>query len=463
MNQTWKQWEGRVVDGQFPLQAYLGGSDRSAVFLTRCTEGPQQKAAIKLIPTPAGHADNQLFRWRLAAKLLDPRLLRIFHVGQTKLEDTDLLYIVMEQAEEDLSQILPQRPLSPEEARQMLGPVLDALGYVHSKGFVHGSVKPSNIMAVGNQVKLASDSLHTPQEAPAQEPGSVYAAPEAVNRTSTPASDIWSLGVTLSQALTQQLPKADPAQPGAMKLPEGMPEPFAEVARRCLKDEPQQRWSVARIVAHLNGAPASASTEVEPTQEATAESSPRWLYFIALGVVALIALIWFVSSKIRSPKPSAPAQSAASQAVEPRPQAAVEGKPSPATPAAQPPAETNPASSPPTSTPAAPQTSNQEGPAKPGVVHTVMPAVSPGARRTISGKVKVRVRVEVDPSGNVTSASLDSAGPSKYFARVALEAARGWKFTPAQSNGQYVPSEWILRFAFSRSDTEVGSKQIRPQ
>jgi hypothetical protein len=29
-----KQWEGRIVDGKFPLQKWLGGSEHSAVFLT---------------------------------------------------------------------------------------------------------------------------------------------------------------------------------------------------------------------------------------------------------------------------------------------------------------------------------------------------------------------------------------------------------------------------------------------
>ena len=70
-----------------------------------------------------------------------------------------LLYVVMEYAEENLSEILPQRPLSSAEARDMLPPVLDALAYLHGKGFVQGRLKPSNIMAVADQVKLSSDGL----------------------------------------------------------------------------------------------------------------------------------------------------------------------------------------------------------------------------------------------------------------------------------------------------------------
>jgi TonB family protein len=63
--------------------------------------------------------------------------------------------------------------------------------------------------------------------------------------------------------------------------------------------------------------------------------------------------------------------------------------------------------------------------------------------------------VVVDASGNVTGTSFDRPGPSKYFARLAQQAAEGWKFNPAQSGGQDVPREWILRFQFGRESTEV--------
>lgn len=84
-----------------------------------------------------------------------------------------------------------------------------------------------------------------------------------------------------------------------------------------------------------------------------------------------------------------------------------------------------------------------------------MPDVSASARATITGKVKVKVRVQVDAAGNVTAADFDSPGPSKYFARVALQAAKRWKFTPADASGQAASREWVLRFEFGRSGTKV--------
>jgi protein TonB len=90
-----------------------------------------------------------------------------------------------------------------------------------------------------------------------------------------------------------------------------------------------------------------------------------------------------------------------------------------------------------------------------------MPQVSPSARRTIQGKIKFRVKVEVDAAGNVAKATRESAGPSKYFSRIALEAARGWKFSPAQGGEQSVAREWELQFAFNRARTEVSAVRTK--
>jgi TonB family protein len=91
-----------------------------------------------------------------------------------------------------------------------------------------------------------------------------------------------------------------------------------------------------------------------------------------------------------------------------------------------------------------------------GVVQRVMPQVSPGARRTIQGKIKVRVRVEVNAAGNVAKATPESGGASKYFSRIALEAAREWKFSPAPAD-EAAAREWKLQFAFSRARTDVSA------
>ncbi|MGH9657991.1 MAG: TonB family protein [Bryobacteraceae bacterium] len=76
--------------------------------------------------------------------------------------------------------------------------------------------------------------------------------------------------------------------------------------------------------------------------------------------------------------------------------------------------------------------------------------------------MRVRVRARVDSSGNVAGAKLDSAGPSAYFAQMALQAARGWKFKPPNHGGRDVSSEWSLRFSFTQSGTKVSSVRTDP-
>src|SRR5579863_2521280 len=161
MNEAWKEWEGQVADGQFHLRQYLGGSERGPVF---ATEFGEQKAAIKLIPADAKNAEAQLARWALAANLNHPHLLRMLQTGRCQVGGARMVYAVMERADEDLSQIIPQRALSPAEAREMLRPVLEALAYLHGKGMVHGHVKPANIMAVGEELKISSDGICSARE-----------------------------------------------------------------------------------------------------------------------------------------------------------------------------------------------------------------------------------------------------------------------------------------------------------
>ena len=96
------------------------------------------------------------------------------------------------------------------------------------------------------------------------------------------------------------------------------------------------------------------------------------------------------------------------------------------------------------------------------VLDEVLPDAPAKARATIRGVVRVSVRVQVDPTGNVAAASLDSAGPSKYFADLALKAARNWQFASPEIGGHSAPSEWLIRFQFSPSGSKAFPKQTAP-
>ena len=446
MGSDWKRWEGQVVNGALPLVRFLGGSDHSAVFLTERVGGSPQKAAVKLIAA-RGDSEQQLSRWKQAAKLTHPALIRLYESGRCEIEGTPLLYVVMELAEENLSQVVPERALTMDEAKMMLPPVLKALSYVHGKGLIHGSLRPSNILATGDQVKVSSDTVRPPEEVGGKRPFSVYDAPETQKGTWSAATDAWALGVTLGEVLTQKLP-SDRAQ--AQSLAGGIAQPLDTVVRGCLESDPVKRWTVAQINARLQPEQAALKEAVANGTTTAAAASPGkgslvpWVVGIAALVVVALFLMLRGGSKGPEPSPEvkevqAPTANAPVEKVAPPKR---EAKPSPAA--------------------GKPANKAVGEVTKGSVAQQVMPQVAPSARETIEGKIRVRVRVEVDPAGNVTNARLESAGPSKYFARIAVEAAREWKFTPPQVQGKAVASEWSLRFGFRRTDTEVVPNQVVP-
>src|SRR6202140_5670404 len=89
------------------------------------------------------------------------------------------------------------------------------------------------------------------------------------------------------------------------------------------------------------------------------------------------------------------------------------------------------------------------------VAHEVIPDVSRNSRNTITGTIKVTVQVEVDPSGKVRSAKLKNAGPSRYFAGLALKAAQRWDFSP-----QPTASTWLIQFRLKRSGAQASAERV---
>jgi len=266
MSDIWKLCEGQVIDNRFRLRQYLGGTDDAAVFFTHLGDSKTQKAAIKFIPA-GPNADFQLSLWRRTMQLSHPNLLRILDTGRCRLENRDRLFVVMEYAEEDLSQILPQRALTPSEARDMLEPVLDALVYLHSFGFLHSRVKPSNILATADQLKLSTDALFPIGETrKVSRKFDAHDAPETTSSPLTPAADVWSLGMTLVETLTQQVPPLPAGSQSDAVVPDAIPQPFLDVARHALRRDPRRRWTIAEIAARLNpvAVAAAAAQSVSP-------------------------------------------------------------------------------------------------------------------------------------------------------------------------------------------------------
>ena len=451
---TWKAYEGRVVDGKYPIRRQLGGSGHSAAFLTELP-GTAQKAAIKLIATDAPDIDRQVSRLRATAKLSHPHLLRVFDSGRCRLDSSTYVYVVMEFAEEDLSETLPHRALAPAEVSELLPPLLDALSYLHEKGYVHGRVKPSNVLAVGDQLKLSADSI-TPIAEPssARRRRDVYDAPETAAGIVSPAGDVWSVGVTLIAALTQNVALAEQSDPGKPGLPDTIPEPFRGIARECLHLDPKRRCSLTEIRARLQPAARSVPAPLAPAKISRSQTQSRKPFYalvlVCIAVVLLLVSVFRSRGKNSSSEQAADTPQPASQtALAPATTAAAEA-PKPAPKAAAPaPKAARPANAPASS-------SNSAG----AVVHQVMPDLSQSARNTIHGTIKISIVVDVGPTGKVIAARFKSAGPSRYFSGKTMAAAEQWQFAPPQENGEPAASTWLLQFRLRRGGVEASPQRI---
>jgi TonB family protein len=576
MPESWKECEGQVVGGEFQLLEHLGGSDHSVVFRTERGQGQRQRAAIKLVQADPASAELQLSRWRQAAQLSHPHLIKLFESGRCRLAEMDLLYVVMEFAAENLAEFLPQRALSPAETRDMLEPFLETLTYLHGQGLLHGRIKPGNILAIDDQLKLSSDSVCRAGEAPLSvTKPDVYTAPEFAKGESSQAGDVWALGVTLLEALTQRAPEhaaSASENPGELQVPETLPQPFLDIARHSLHVEPRRRWSVAEVSARLNPAakppaPSVAAGMLDPVKPAAAKPSTavpgsavaalakssgsidplsiplspvpalppakqalqnqmiggkhksNKSYYVVMAVLvaltlgAMLAIPRFGSHQADNKDSTSAASSAPSQPT-PQPSATVDANHGEASapvndqkqagvsldPSAQRPGKSKqnatqdsepatadkqsvkkdqsaPASPAPASlrsavprseaVPAAPFVSDREASIKAGavtpgeVLNQILPEVSGKSRNTIRGTVRTVIKVHVDSSGTVSAAEIASAG-SRFFANAALDAARQWDFAPAKVDGHAVPSEWLLHFDFTPTDTKVTPLATKP-
>jgi TonB family protein len=422
--EIWTKWESQIVNGLFPLRRFLGRSNHSVVFLTEFRAQNLSKAAIKLVPADPALDEAQLSRWQRMAALSHPHLVRILDSGRCKLGGHPFLFVVMEYAEQTLAQILPHRPLTVDEVREMLVPTLGALAYLHRKNLVQGQLKPTNFLVVNDQLKLASDTIR-----PAGDPAhvsakpSVYEPPEAKNGTIEAAGDVWGLGITLVEALTQN--------PAAV-LGESS-DALTVAVRRCLSPNPASRPTISELQAQFSPesapaspAPASPAPRLPADLKALSQPGPapsssktRLLVpAIAVSGIVLVA-IWagmrpFRSRPISTPTTSSTAQSSSQPAV-------------------------SPAAASPSSAPVS---------AGAAVLHQEIPALSRSTRDSIRGQIKVTVLVTVDRAGNVVGETVENRGSSKYFARASLEAAKKWRFAPADSQDS---RQWLLQFEFARS------------
>ena len=142
-------------------------------------------------------------------------------------DETSLVYAVMEPVEANLSEILRERRLTEPETREVATSLLAALEALHSNGFVHEHVVPENVLAVGDGIKLRSDCIRETLEG---EAGSELKR-----------KDVRDFATLLLQALTQQRTLEDATR----NLP--LPAPFEQIVRKGISGE----WGLAQIATML--------------------------------------------------------------------------------------------------------------------------------------------------------------------------------------------------------------------
>ena len=458
------EWIGRTIDGQFPLLSWVGGSAHSAVFLTHMPGRTEKQAAIKFIPLDQIEQDVSILSRTTPGIPDHPYLLKMLYTGHCVLDGQSLVYVVTAFADEVLSSILPERPLTAEETQEMLGPVLDALAALHESGFVLTRLKPSNILVAEDRVQVAADgACFAGALGRSRSQHTIYDAPEMGSLPFSAATDMWSLGATLVETLTQEPLDWNRAKEMVPKVPHSVPEPFSTIARGCLLPQPSQRPSLNDVRAALAGqAPQRSGAQVmlsgnlgsaatpfgpERTQPAAPRRRARAMILAAAAVlVVVIAVLQLHSHRETSSDTAASAASTSGNVAAPAA--------TPVVPAIKSsPAHRYPAGAPTTDVQA--PTSSSAMPVHPGVAKQVLPKVLPAAQASIQGTVNVVVTVLVDSAGRVTGAELKSPGPSRYFARISTEAAQQWLFAPAENDSSTQPRTWDLHFVYRQDGMHV--------
>jgi eukaryotic-like serine/threonine-protein kinase len=244
----WNEYEGRTIDGDFPLTKLLRPEGRSAFFAT--SNGTGVPTVIRLIESHFDDAEI-LARWQGITEIDNAHLVKLKKFGQVELDGTSLVYAVMEPVEANLGEILEQRRLTVLETRDVASSLVSALGAMHSHGFVHEHVDAGNVMAVGDAIKLRSDCIRE--------------APEGDEGLEIKRRDVRDLSAVVLQALTQQRTLAGAAR----ELP--LPEPFDQIVRKGMSGE----WGLREIGAALKLAgPAAAPAATASRVAASAAAGP---------------------------------------------------------------------------------------------------------------------------------------------------------------------------------------------
>lgn len=235
----------------------------------------QRDVAVKLLAAPFVEDANMLARFRrealASARLAHPNVVTTLDFG---LHD-DVPFIVMEFVSGVALDVLIHRsgPLPPNEVVRLAAQIARGLEAAHRQGVIHRDIKPGNVMvtdSAGQRTARIMDFgvAQAPTDGPrltmvggaVGTPG--YVAPEQLAGDAVgPSADLYALGITMYEMLSNRLPWADdeplalltaalrdPPTPIAALVPQ-IPEAIARWVMSLIEREPSARPSDAAMVA----------------------------------------------------------------------------------------------------------------------------------------------------------------------------------------------------------------------
>jgi predicted Ser/Thr protein kinase len=224
--------------GRYALLKEIGRGAMGVVYLGR-DSAIQREVAIKVIPLNSECSEAELAEARMrffreaetAGRLNHPNIVTIYDVG----EERGLAYIAMEYLKgKHLSDhTTSARLLDAQKVLDLIARTADALGFAHKQQVVHRDIKPANLM-----YEPATDTLKITDFGIARITGlgntrtgivlgtPSFMSPEQLEgQTVTGRSDLFSLGVSLFQLLTGQLPFQADSMTGLMQQIAESPHP----------------------------------------------------------------------------------------------------------------------------------------------------------------------------------------------------------------------------------------------
>jgi serine/threonine-protein kinase len=216
--------------GRYQLEREIGRGAMGVVYLGRDT-AINRMVAIKAIPLASEFSDAELVEARsrffreaeTAGRLNHPNIVTIYDVG----EERGLAYIAMEYLKgRHLSDFAKSDNLmEPRKVLEIIGRTAEALGFAHKQGVVHRDIKPANLMydPSTDTLKITDFGIARLSGAGSTRTGIVLGTPSFMSpeqlegRTVTGHSDLFSLGVSLFQLLTGQLPFTADSMTGLMQ------------------------------------------------------------------------------------------------------------------------------------------------------------------------------------------------------------------------------------------------------